>query len=125
LAPLLVLPARFVLLQKDIREPDQAFLAGRPDILVPADELVDFSDTAALIMALDLVVSVDTSVAHLAGALGRPAWLMLPAVPEWRWLPGREDSPWYPQLRLFRQPAPGDWPGLAAAVAEALRPLCT
>jgi tetratricopeptide (TPR) repeat protein len=73
------------------------------------EEIRDFSDTAALIENLDLVISVDTSVAHLAGALGKPVWLLLHFVPSWRWLLGREDSPWYPTMRLFRQPAPGDW----------------
>ena len=67
----------------------------------------DFYDTAAAIMRLDLVITVDTSVAHLAGALGRPVWVLLPFVPDWRWLLNREDSPWYPGTRLFRQTSPG------------------
>lgn len=79
--------------------------------------LADFRDTAAAIMALDLVVTIDTSVAHLAGALGRPVWVMLSAGGDWRYLEGRTDSPWYPTMRLFRQPEPGDW----AAVIEAVR----
>ena len=69
----------------------------------------DYSDTAALMSQLDLVISVDTSVIHLAGALGRPVWLLLPYAPDWRWLLGRADSPWYPTMHLFRQPQPGDW----------------
>jgi ADP-heptose:LPS heptosyltransferase len=84
-------------------------------------QLGDFADTAALAANLDLVVSVDTSVAHLAGALGRPTWLLLPTPPDWRWLLGREDSPWYPTMRLFRQETPGDWSGVAARAAQALR----
>jgi len=72
-------------------------------------ELNDFADTAALLMNLDLVISVDTAVAHLAGALGVQVWLMLPFAPDWRWLLGRTDSPWYPTMRLFRQPSPGAW----------------
>ncbi len=77
----------------------------------------DFADTAAVIMNLDLVVSCDTAVAHLAGALGRPAWLALNARSEWRWLYDRTDSPWYPSLRLYRQPSPGDWRGALEAMA--------
>jgi hypothetical protein len=69
----------------------------------------DYFDTAGLVTQLDLVISVDTSVAHLAGALGRPIWILLPCAPDWRWLLGRADSPWYPTMRLFRQPQPGDW----------------
>ena len=71
--------------------------------------LHDFSDTAALIENLDLVISIDTSVAHLAGALGKPVWTLLPFVPDWRWLLNRDDSPWYPTMKLFRQPSLGDW----------------
>lgn len=85
------------------------------------DAKAAFLGTAALMKACDLVVSSDTSTAHLAGALGCPLWLMASAYPEWRWLDGREDSPWYPTARLFRQPAVGDWHPVAAAVAEALR----
>jgi hypothetical protein len=69
---------------------------------------------------MDLVISVDTAMAHLAGALARPVWLLLPYVPDWRWLVGRQDSPWYPTARLFRQSRPGDWEGVVARVAAAL-----
>ncbi|MEW6001772.1 MAG: tetratricopeptide repeat protein [Nitrospirota bacterium] len=86
------------------------------------DEIHDFSDTAALIMNLDLVISADTAVVHLAGALGKPVWTLLPFVPDWRWMLNREDSPWYPTMRLFRQPSPGDWipviDNVSAALAE-------
>ena len=89
--------------------------------VTPLDlELESFADTAAAIDGLDLVISVDTAVAHLAGALGRPTWVLLPFVADWRWLRGREDSPWYPTARLFRQETAGDWPGLLSHVAVAL-----
>jgi tetratricopeptide (TPR) repeat protein len=83
--------------------------------------VADFADTAALVEALDLVISVDTSVAHLAGAMGKPVWLLLRFDACWRWLRGRDDSPWYPTARLFRQTAPGDWDGVVRRVAAALR----
>jgi tetratricopeptide (TPR) repeat protein len=83
-------------------------------------DLKDFADTAALVASLDLVISVDTSVAHLAGALGKPVWLLNRYDTCWRWLRGRDDSPWYPTMRQFRQPRPGDWPSVMAAVREAL-----
>jgi tetratricopeptide (TPR) repeat protein len=85
--------------------------------------LTDFAETAAAVSRLDLVITVDTALAHLAGALGRPTWLVLPDPPEWRWLLGREDSPWYPSARLFRQRKAGDWPGVAREVATALAQL--
>jgi len=84
-------------------------------------EISDFDDTAAILSVADLLISVDSSPIHLAGALNRPAWVMLPHISEWRWLIEREDSPWYPSLRLLRQDKPGDWGGVARRVAEALR----
>jgi hypothetical protein len=83
--------------------------------------LTDFVDTAAAVSCLDLVVCVDTALAHLAGALGKPVWLAVASAPDWRWLLGRPDSPWYPTLRLFRQPSPGDWQSVFAQLAAALR----
>ena len=83
-------------------------------------DLTDFAETAALIDNLDLVITIDTAVAHLAGAMGKPVWLMLQHVADWRWLRYRADSPWYPTARLFRQAAPGDWHGLSVEVATAL-----
>jgi ADP-heptose:LPS heptosyltransferase len=83
--------------------------------------LTDFAETAALVANLDLVITVDTAVAHLAGALGVPTWTMLPHAPDWRWLAGRDDTPWYSTMRLFRQTQPGDWIGLAGSVAAALQ----
>jgi tetratricopeptide (TPR) repeat protein len=85
------------------------------------DELADFADTAALVAALDLVISVDTAVAHLAGALGRDVWVLLHDSPDWRWLREREDSPWYPTMRLFTQASRGDWAGLACRVTSELQ----
>lgn len=85
-----------------------------------APQIRDFSDTAALAAGLDLVISVDTSVAHLCGALGVKVWLLVPFVPDWRWLLARDDSPWYPTMRLFRQDAPGDWDSVLSRVREAL-----
>ncbi len=84
--------------------------------------LTDFAETAAAIADLDLVIAIDTSVVHLAGALGRPVWAMLAFAPDWRWLLGREDSPWYPSVRLFRQPRPGDWDSVIARVRGSIRP---
>ena len=86
-----------------------------------APDLTSYGETAAALAHLDLVVSVDTSVVHLAGALGRPCWVMVPFSPDWRWLLEREDSPWYPTVRLFRQKAPGVWDGVVRKVAQELR----
>jgi ADP-heptose:LPS heptosyltransferase len=82
--------------------------------------LTDFADTAALIASLDLVITIDTAVAHLAGAMGKPVWVMLQYAADWRWFRDRSDSPWYPTMRLFRQSTPGDWPGVVQAVSQAL-----
>ncbi len=101
--------ARFFSLQKDPRPDDRATLTERPDIIDLTADLADFVETAAMISCLDLVISVDTSVAHLAGALAREAWLLLPHAPDFRWLLDRCDSPWYPTVRLFRQSAARDY----------------
>ena len=86
-----------------------------------APDLGDFADTAAAIANMDLVISVDTAVAHLAGALGTMVWTLLPFNPDWRWMLDRDDSPWYPSMRLFRQEMPGDWEGVFQEVETALR----
>ena len=118
LAPLLdVEGARWFSLQVGERAAD---LAGRKGVINLAPELGDFGETAAAIAGLDLVITADTAIAHLAGALGKPVWLMLPFAPDWRWLLGRDDSPWYPSIRLFRQPRVGDWEAVVAAVRAAL-----
>jgi tetratricopeptide (TPR) repeat protein len=104
----------YVSLQKEVREVDKLTLESNPHILNFANHLNDFLDTAALIDNLDLVISVDTSVAHLSGALGKKTLVLLPSVLDWRWLLDREDSPWYPSMKLYRQPvsAVGDWNGV-------------
>jgi tetratricopeptide (TPR) repeat protein len=121
LAPVLSVPGiSFVSLHKETRNNDLAELARWPNLTRVDDALADFADTAAAIAQLDLVIAVDTAVAHLAGALGKPVWILISHIQDWRWLIGRSDSPWYPSARLFRQPAPGDWDGAIADVAAAL-----
>jgi hypothetical protein len=118
LEPLLAaLGVSFIGLQRDLRGPDAERLKSEARIDFVGDELADFTDTAAIVALADLTVCVDTSVAHVAGALGRPAIVLLPFQPDWRWTLDRETSPWYPALRLFRQPRPGDW----ASVIERAR----
>lgn len=119
LLPLLDIGASFVSLQKDVRAGDAETLK-RCGILNLGDGLDDFADTASLISQLDLVVSVDTSVAHLAGALGKPVWILATHAPDWRWLLGRNDSPWYPTARLFRQSESREWRSVIDRVREAL-----
>ena len=111
---------QYVSLQKETRNADREALGARADILRFEGQLDDFADTAALCELMDVVVSVDTSVAHLAGALGKPVWILLPFMPDWRWLLDREDSPWYPSARLFRQDSIGDWSGALEKVRAAL-----
>ncbi|QWD94697.1 tetratricopeptide repeat protein [Polynucleobacter sp. MG-Unter2-18] len=109
LLPFLPNKFEYITLQKEVREVDKLTLDINPHVLSFSNDLNDFLDTAALIDQLDLVISVDTSVAHLSGALGKKTLLLLPYVPDWRWLLDREDSPWYPSIKLYRQPAIGDW----------------
>jgi tetratricopeptide (TPR) repeat protein len=121
LLPLLDIATTFVSLQREVRADDALLLQERNDILHFGDDLRSFSDTAALISHLDLVITVDTSVAHLAGALGRPVWVLLPFIPDWRWLLERSDSPWYPTARLFRQTASREWQGVVKCIHAELR----
>ncbi|HEY2132125.1 MAG TPA: tetratricopeptide repeat-containing glycosyltransferase family protein [Acetobacteraceae bacterium] len=115
LAPLLATPGvAWISLQKGPRSLEITLQHGIPD---QSRGLTDFAETAALIATLDLVIAVDTATAHLAGALGRPVWLMLPHAPDWRWLTGRADSPWYASMTLFRQSCPGGWAGVIDRVA--------
>ncbi|HEY1931573.1 MAG TPA: tetratricopeptide repeat protein [Acetobacteraceae bacterium] len=110
----------FHALQNDMPTADRDWLAENRAVRCHAAELADFADTAALIECMDLIISIDTSVAHLAGALGVPVWIMLPFSPDWRWLREREDSPWYPTARLFRQTRRGDWEDVIQRVAADL-----
>jgi tetratricopeptide (TPR) repeat protein len=119
--PLSETGATVVSLQKEVRAEDAVMLTARSDILRAGEEFADFSDTAGLMSQLDLVISVDTSVAHLAGALGKPVWILVTYEPDWRWLLGRDDSPWYPSARLFRQDATRTWEGVIARVHAAAR----
>jgi hypothetical protein len=104
--------------------PGQAQIAkyfGRAPLISLGPELDNYQDTMAVLDQLDLIVTVDTSVGHLAGAMGRPVWIMLPFAPDWRWLLDRADTPWYPTVRLFRQSTPREWQPVMDAVVEALR----
>ena len=107
-------------LQPDVRDEDRAALRSTPGLRDLGPGLADFADTACAIELLDLVISVDTSVAHLAGALGKPVWILVPFAPDWRWQLGRSDSPWYPTAELFRQPRPGAWDPVIETVRERL-----
>ena len=123
LIPLLEINATFVSLQKDVHPDDVALLRARSDLLHFGEELKTFSDTAALLSNLDLIVAVDTGVAHLAGALAKPLWLLLPFIPDWRWLLDRDDSPWYPTARLFRQDDSRNWDNVVERIYAALHEL--
>lgn len=110
----------FLSVQRDLRTEDAERLAALGNVTHLGDRLDDMADTAAVLALADLTIAVDTSVAHLAGALGRPLWVLLPFSPDWRWTLQQPHSPWYPQARLFRQPSAGDWASVLAAVAGAL-----
>jgi tetratricopeptide (TPR) repeat protein len=118
---LLTVPGvEFISLQQDISDVDAATLERLCNVISVSGGLHDFADTAAVISLLDLVVSVDTAVVHVAGALGVPVWVLLPFSPDFRWLLEREDSPWYPTARLFRQPRHGDWDSVLTRVRDEL-----
>jgi Flp pilus assembly protein TadD len=120
LLPILSDDIEWVCLQKELRPDDAAALARSGKVAFFGAQISDFADTAALVDLVDLVISVDTSVAHLAGAMGKPVWVLLNFVPDWRWLLDRTDSPWYPSARLFRQPALRDWESVIEEVGAAL-----
>ena len=120
LEPLLELAGvSFISIQRDLREGDAALLARR-GVMHFGDDLADMSDTAAIVALADITIAVDTSVVHLAGAMGRDVWVLLPFSPDWRWTLTAERSPWYPQARLFRQPVLDDWPAAIATARDAL-----
>lgn len=123
LAPLAQPGITFVTLQKGPASAQAATPPPGMDLVALSDEIDDFEDTAAIMTLIDLTLSVDSAPIHLAGALGRPAWAMLAFVPCWRWLLDRNDSPWYPSLRLFRQPGPEQWAPMLAEMAQQLRQL--
>ena len=125
LIPYLPYGLEYVSLQKEVRDGDHATLKEHPAIRRFEAELIDFTDTAALCDLMDLVISVDTSVAHLSGALGKNTWVLLPYIPDWRWLLDRNDSPWYPSMQLFRQEAIGDWESVLKKVESELLRLTT
>ena len=110
----------FYSLQKGEARPQLLKRAEEMKLIDVAGDLVDFTETGALMENLDLVITVDTAAAHLAGALGKPVWTLLPYLPDWRWLLHREDSPWYPSMRLFRQPSPGEWTSVILSVRDCL-----
>jgi ADP-heptose:LPS heptosyltransferase len=123
LAPLFSSPACFISIQREVRAEDESALAAEQRVTHIGGELNDFDDTAAIIALCDLVIAVDTAVVHLAGAMGRPVWVMLPFAPDWRWTLDGDSTPWYPTARLFRQTARGDWDSVIDSVSAALREL--
>jgi hypothetical protein len=112
--------AQLFLIQKDLREADAEAARSHPNLHFLGESIRDFADSAALVELMDLIVSVDASLAHLAGALGKAVWILLPWAPEWRWMLDRTDCPWYPTATLFRQGSAGDWGGVVQRLAAAL-----
>jgi hypothetical protein len=112
--------AAFVSLQKPMPATDLPTVSLFPGMTDISNDLTDFGETAAVIENLDLIITVDTSMGHLAGALAKPVWILIPKAADWRWLLDRTDSPWYPTARLFRQQRPGAWDVVISQVAEAL-----
>ena len=121
IAKLFSVDVEFHSLQKETSEHDLKFLSQYNTIVQHQDALTDFLETAALINEMDLVISIDTSVAHLAGALGKPLWVLLPYYTDYRWTADAETTPWYPSARLFRQARPGDFAGVMDQVVQCLK----
>ncbi|MSP00398.1 MAG: glycosyltransferase family 41 protein [Acetobacteraceae bacterium] len=113
-------PAAFISLQKPVPDADKETMRAFDGMTDLSNELTDFGETAALLQNLDLIITVDTSMGHLAGALAKPVWIMIPKAADWRWMLDRDDSPWYPTARLFRQQRPGDWDPVLEKVRDAL-----
>ena len=109
-----------MVVQNFMSDADWDVMDDADTVRFPGAALTDWADTAALLSLLDLVITVDTATAHLAGALGRPVWTLLPYCPDWRWLLGRSDSPWYPSTRLYRQHRRGDWDPVIQRLREDL-----
>jgi len=107
-------------IQKDVRADDGIFMKSKNPIYGLSERISSFADTASIIQKLDLVISVDTSVAHLAGAMGKPVWILLPFHPDFRWLRDRTESPWYPTARLYRQTDDGEWSDVLEQVSQDL-----
>lgn len=105
------------MIQKELRKNDQDFLDNRPNIQFLGDEIETFNDSASIVSAMDLIVTVDTSLAHLSAALGKQTLVLLPWNPEWRWLLDSSDTPWYPTVKIFRQPNKGNWAKVINEVA--------
>jgi len=125
LAPLARPDVTFLSIQKGPAEVQASAPPAGMSLVSLSEEISDFEDTAAILSIADLLISVDSSPVHLAGALGRPVWVMLPFVPDWRWLLERHDTPWYPATRLFRQPSRGDWGSVMTAMAAELARVAT
>ena len=113
--------ADFVVIQKGHHAEQIPKMTGLLNLGSELDKIHGFVDTAAVMINLDLIITSDTAVAHLAGALAKPVWLLLNTAPDWRWQLERTETPWYPTMRLFRQPAPRDWPSVIASVETALK----
>ena len=121
LAPLLAMPASFISIQRDVRSADVAQLAATAQLTHLGGELADLNDTAGVLAMCDLLITVDTAPAHLAGAMGRPVWVLVPFAPDWRWMLDGEITPWYPSARVFRQSALADWNAVIVRAAAALQ----
>jgi hypothetical protein len=115
------MPASFISIQRDVRSTDATQLGAAMQLTHLGGELADFKDTAVVLSLCDLLITADTAPAHLAGAMGRPVWVLVPFAPDWRWMLDGETTPWYPTARVFRQSALADWNSVIARVTTALQ----